>query len=188
MVRAGAPLAATRHALAREAGLGQRALLGQVVDVGRRLDAVDVARREQPVGEQPLRLRAEAVAACGWEQLDPDVEARRLWIWAVAAYVPAQAADRGAILESLGYERAARLGPQRAFSEDVARRRLARLPKVVEAVRLTLVMLRIEHFRIAQDDVAQPHQPALDRQHAVRRRGHRAGERGTLHLSSRRRE
>jgi hypothetical protein len=74
---AGAPLGAAQHPLEGEAGTVQRALLGEVVDVGARLHAVHGRRREQVVGQQSLRPAAVALSARRRAQGDADVEALR---------------------------------------------------------------------------------------------------------------
>lgn len=69
-------LSTTGHALEGEPGLLQRALLGEVGDVGRRLDAVDPALVQQ-FGESTLRDRTDASTAMRWHEADPDVHRLR---------------------------------------------------------------------------------------------------------------
>src|SRR5438128_3787079 len=84
---AAAELGAAADALAGEAGLLEGARLGEVVDVGRGLDAVGAGRLEEPVGEQPLGLGAQALAAALGHEIDADHPRLRLDVRAVAHLV-----------------------------------------------------------------------------------------------------
>jgi hypothetical protein len=53
----------TLDPLARESGLRERPLLGDVLDIGLRLDAIGLGPREQVVGQEPLGLAAIPVPA-----------------------------------------------------------------------------------------------------------------------------
>ena len=73
VIRASAELRAALDSLADEAGLLQRALFGQVLDVGGSLDPIEVVGREQELGQQALRLGAKALALRLGTQLDAEV-------------------------------------------------------------------------------------------------------------------
>src|SRR4051812_43710807 len=68
-----AELGAAEDAVAVEAGLLQGALLGEVVDVGAGLDAIQLGGGEEVLGEEPLGGGADASATRGHDQLDADV-------------------------------------------------------------------------------------------------------------------
>src|SRR5439155_11192040 len=107
VVAAGAELCAAGHAFAGEAGLLEGARLGEVVDVGRGLDAVGAGRREQPIGEDPLGLRTVALAAGTRRKLDAEHPRRGLRIRAVGDAVVLNGAKDRAVLAAFDEE----LGP-----------------------------------------------------------------------------
>src|SRR6266545_6048616 len=92
-----AELGAAQHPLAGEAGLLQGALLGHVLHVGARLDPLDPGVGEQVLGQQPLRLRAQAAAAVLRQQGDADVVGDRAAARAVLDRVVADVPDRGPV-------------------------------------------------------------------------------------------
>src|SRR3954452_2167508 len=88
-----APLRSAQDALAGEPGLLQRSLFRPVLDVGERLDPVHEIRREQVVGEHPLRGPAHPLPPALRQQPDADVVRPRLDAGAVLLAVPADVAD-----------------------------------------------------------------------------------------------
>src|SRR6266508_4401208 len=94
-----AELGAAQHALAGEAGLLQGALLGHVLHVGAGLDPLHPGVGEQVLGQQPLRLGAEAAVAVLGQQGDADVVGDRAAAGAVLDRVVADVTDQGPVGE-----------------------------------------------------------------------------------------
>src|SRR5262245_13788580 len=99
-------LRAADDAFAGEAGLLQRALLGDVLDVGTGLDPLDREQLEQQLGEQALGVAAVAMATGFRVEGDPDVESRGALVRSVADRMPGDIADHSRIRDALDEESA----------------------------------------------------------------------------------
>ena len=154
MIPARAHLGAALDALAREAGLLERSLLGEVLDVGRCLDPVRIGGPEELVGELALGFAAVAMAARARDQRDPDVPGPARTIRAKHDPMPADRADRLPGLEDLDDQRAVPLVAERALRERLTLRR-ARNPEVVELAERLRRLPGVEEVGVIDGRVAQ---------------------------------
>ena len=170
-------LRATRDALAGKACLLERALLGHVLDVGRRLDPVSVGVLEEPRREETLGLAAETLAAGLGDQVDPEVPRGGWRVGPVRHAVPADGSDRNAIRDPFDDQRAIALVAQRSLREDLAWGWFAGHPEVVEAALQSGVRRpRVEHVRVLERHVPKTdpgRRIGLARGHQVLPRGSR---------------
>src|SRR5438105_6793633 len=87
-------LGGTEHAFARKTSLVERALLGDVGNLGTGFDAHHVRRREQVLGKGALRRAAKAAPAAARHQRDADVPTATPGRWAVMDCMPAHQTNR----------------------------------------------------------------------------------------------
>jgi hypothetical protein len=165
---------APQHALALEADALQRSLLGDVVDLGRGLEAVDRRRREQVVDELSLRLGSDPTSSMLGVDPDPDLEVSRL-----SNGSPAHHPDTGPILQR---DRQRRAGPA---DQTVLRPPSLDLPCLGESEPEPLVLawpgrVRVDPGELRQlgllyrpQDDRTAHDPSL---HRLVERRHRPGD------------
>ena len=157
VVRPGPELGAALDALAHEPGLLERMLLGHVLDIGRRLHAIGIGRREQLRREQALRLRSEALAAARGDQRDPDVPGTRLVSWSVPHLVPATVPIGSPVSMRSTIERPVALVAQRPLGQRLTQRaHLVRPAEVVEVAAHLGRLPGLEVREVGEGGVAQP--------------------------------
>src|SRR5437899_10026767 len=93
MPTVGPCLRGPEYALAYEAGLFERSLFCDVLDVRGGLNSLDVCRGERVLGQLALSSRADASTASVRSQRDADVESSRTTVRSIADYVPGHVSD-----------------------------------------------------------------------------------------------